>query len=149
MDLQASLSLALLTCVLTLIGYFVSSSLERWKAVRLRQMEFRLDRYREFLLSFGALSGSRTFETQLRFVDSVNVILLIGSADLLRAVKELVDNYNDEAGTVEKEQSILERILFQMRCDLKAGDSKQLADFAFPIIRPDTTPEPERKAQKR
>jgi hypothetical protein len=111
-------------------------------------MEFRLERYREFRMAFGALSGNPTYETQSRFVDSLNVILLVGSADLLRAVDDLVENYNDAAGTAESQRPILDRILFQMRCDLGMTNRKELAGFEFPIIIPGIPPAPERKVRK-
>jgi len=140
MDISAPFAVAVIGASVTLIGYFVSSSLERRRTLRLREMEFRLDRYKEFLLAFSELSGNPTFETQLRFVNSVNVILMIGSAELLEAVKDLVDNYNDEKGTAEMQQSILNRIVFGMRYDLNAPDSKKLVKFEFPIIVPNIKP---------
>ena len=94
MDISAPFAVAVIGASVTLIGYFVSSGLERRRTLRLREMEFRLDRYKEFLLAFSELSGNPTFETQLRFVNGVNVILMMGSAELLEAVKDLVDNYN-------------------------------------------------------
>ena len=138
--MNVKFAIALLAASVTLIGYFISNFLERWRSVRLRELEFRLDRYKEFLLAFSDLSGNPTYETQLRFVSSVNVILLIGSAGLLKAVKKLVENYNDEEGTEETQRPILDEIVLRMRCDLNAADSKKLAKFEFPIIVPDLKP---------
>jgi hypothetical protein len=136
---------ALLTALGALIGNWVTNVLERWRTIRLRELEFRLDRYKEFLLASSEHSSRGTFETQLRLVDSINVINLIGSPDLLRAVADLVDNYNDKRYTIEKEQEILNRIMFRMRCDLDAAESKQLKTFQFPIIYPDITPPTEQE----
>jgi len=101
MNTLAPLVGTLIGAIGTIFGYFVSNLLERNRALRLRELEFRLDRYKEFLLAFSELSANKTYQTQLRFVNSVNVILLIGSANLLKAVKDLVDNYNDEDGSAE------------------------------------------------
>ena len=138
MDIPTPVFATILGGLGTVVGYFVSNSLERRRAVQLREMEFRLDRYKEFLLAFGQLGGKVTAETQSRFVDSVNVILLIGGSDLLYAVKALVDNYNDPLGTVESQGPLLDRILFGMRRDLNTQKVKKMATFNFPIIVPDT-----------
>ena len=70
----------------------------------------------------------------------LNVVLLIGSANLLEAVKDLADNYNDERGSPEKQIPILNRIMLGMRRDLDDAESKHLAEFQFPIIFPDIEP---------
>jgi hypothetical protein len=142
-DISPTLAVALLGVSATFVGYFVSNALERRRALSLREMEFRLDRYKEFLLAYTELSVNRTYATQLRFVNSVNVILMIGSAELLLAVNELIGNYNDEQGSEENQQPIMDRILLGMRHDLNAADSKRLAHFRFPIIIPDIEPDPE------
>ena len=134
--------MALLGGLGTLVGYFISNSLERQRAARLREMEFRLDRYKEFLLAF-----NEDEPTHLRFANSINVILMIGGAGLLNAIKDLAENYNDEDGTAEKQQLILDRILFQMRCDLNAPDSRKLKKFRFPVLAPDVAQKKEGKSK--
>jgi hypothetical protein len=137
MDISTPVLVTILGGLGSIVGYFVSSYLERGRAARLREMEFRLDRYKEFLLAFGQLSGKATPETQSRFVDSVNVILLIGGSDLLYAIKALVDDYNDPLRTGEEYRPILDSIMYAMRRDLNAPDAKKLATFSFPVIVPD------------
>lgn len=140
MDVSPTLAVALLGVSATFVGYFVSNSLERRRALSIREMEFRLDRYKEFLLAYTELSVNRTYVTQLRFVNSVNVVLMIGSAELLLAVNDLIRNYNDEQGSEENQRPIMDRILLGMRRDLNAAGSKHLAHFRFPIIIPDIEP---------
>jgi hypothetical protein len=137
MQLPVPITVALLGGVGTAIGYFISNRLERQKELRLREIEFRLERYREFLLAFIDEYSQGTFETQLHFVNCTNVILLIGSPALLLAIKELVVNFNDEKGTVEQQWEIMDRILLQMRHDLNSADSDGLKNFRFPLIVPD------------
>ncbi|HTW22741.1 MAG TPA: hypothetical protein VMD78_04035 [Candidatus Baltobacteraceae bacterium] len=148
MNVSTPLAIALLGAAATVLGYFVSNSLERRRTLALREMEFRLDRYKEFLLAFSEFSVRRTFEAQLRFVDSVNVILLIGSNDLLRAVKDLVDNYNDGEGTAQKQETILDHIVLGMRRDLNCSDTEDLAGFSFPVIVPDIAPNDDGRGQE-
>jgi hypothetical protein len=75
----------------------------------------------------------------LRFVNSTNVILLIGGQELLHAIKDLVDNFNHKTGSVEKQWKIMDRILIQMRRELDTADTKELEQgkFKFPMIVPD------------
>jgi hypothetical protein len=148
MEMSTPVAVALLGAAVTVVGYFVTNALERRRALRLRELGFRLDRYKEFLLAFSELHVNPTPETQLRFVNSVNVILLIGSAGLLSSMEALVNNYNDEAGTAEKQQDILRSLLFRMRGDLDAPDSDKLAEFQFPLIVPDLIALPEEKRRR-
>lgn len=146
MEISTPVAVALLGAAVTVVGYFVTNALERRRALRLRELEFRLDRYKEFLLAFSEVAVNPTPKTQLRFVNSMNVILLIGSAGLLNSLAALVNNYNDETGTAEKQQEILRTLLFRMRGDLGAPDSDKLAEFEFPLIVPDLiAPSEERK----
>ena len=92
------------------------------------------------LCEFGA---NRTYATQLRFANSLNVVVLIGSPSLLEAVKDLVDNYNDEKGGAEKQIPILNRIMLGMRRDLNDAGLKYLTEFQFPIIVTDIEPNAE------
>ncbi len=96
MPISSPVEVAFIGALITLIGFFITDRLERARALRLRNLEFRLDRYKEFWQAFSELSANRTYETQLRFGNGANVVLLIGGMDLLNAVKDLVDNYNSE-----------------------------------------------------
>jgi hypothetical protein len=145
MDISTPLAVALLGAAVSVIGYFVTSTLDRRRALRLRELDYRLDRYKEFLLSFAEYSANRTLETQLRFVNSVNAILLIGSAELLHSVRDLANNYLDEKGTTEKQQEILRSLIFRMRGDLGLSDSEKLTGFDFPLLVPDLEAEPEER----
>ena len=131
---------ALITAMLGIVGLFIASALERRRALRLRELEFRLDRYKEFLQALSEYGANPTFATQLRFTNSLNVILLIGSAGLLQAVKDLVESYNNKNVSWEKQIPILNRIMLGMRRDLNDAGIKHLTEFDFPIIFPDIPP---------
>jgi hypothetical protein len=137
MEIPTAITVTLLGGVGTCLGYFISNSLERQKQLRLREIEFRLERYREFLLALVDDYAQQTFETHTRFVNCTNVILLIGGPSLLQAIKELVENFNDKNGSVEKQWIIMDRILLQMRRDLNTPESRELKEFKFPMIVPD------------
>jgi hypothetical protein len=137
MNFSDPLAVASIGGLITLTGYFVSNGLERRRTVRIREMEFKLAQYKEFLAALTEQNGKYTYETHVRFVNSVNAILLIAGARLLNDVKDLVENYNNSEGTEERSWEIVHRIMYSMRCDLDAPDTKKLAGFDFPIIVPD------------
>jgi hypothetical protein len=135
MNFSDPLAVASIGGLITLTGYFISNGLERNRTIRIREMEFKLAQYKEFLAALTEQNGKYTYETHVRFVNSVNAILLIAGARFLNDVKDLVENYNDAEGTEARE--IIQRILYSMRCDLGAPDAKKLVGFDFPIIAPD------------
>jgi hypothetical protein len=137
MNFSDPLAVASIGGLITLTGYFISNGLERSRTIRIREMEFKLAQYKEFLAALTEQHGKYTYETHVRFVNSMNAILLIAEARLLYDVKDLVDNYNDAEGTDDRSWEIINRIIYSMRCDLGAKDAKKLAGFEFPIIVPD------------
>lgn len=136
MNFSDPLSVASFGGLITLTGYFISSVLERRRTVRIREMEFRLAQYKEFLAALTEQSGRYTYETHVRFVNSVNTMLLIAGPRLLHAIKDLIENYNGPDGT-DKSWDIINTIIYFMRCDLDTPGTKHLANFVFPIIVPD------------
>ncbi len=137
MNFSDPLAVASIGGLITLTGYFISNGLERNRAIRIREMEFKLAQYKEFLAALTEQRGKYTYETHVRFVNSVNAILLIAGARLLNEVKDLVENYNNPQGTEDRSWEIIHRIMYSMRCDLGAPDAKKLVGFDFPIIIPD------------
>jgi len=135
MDIPSTITVTLLGGLGTCIGYFVSNRLERQKELRLREIEFRLERYREYLHALIADYSYQTFDTALQFVNCTNVILLIGGPGLLQALKDFKDNFNN-ARSEDEQWRIVNRIVFQMRCDLNTLGSRQLEQFEFPLIVP-------------
>ena len=135
MDITSPITVTLLGGLGTCIGYLISNRLERQKALQLREIEFRLERYREYLLALMDDYSYQTFDTGLQFVNCTNVILLIGGPGLLEALKDFRDNFNN-ARSEDEQWKIVNRIVFQMRCDLNTPDSRQLKEFEFPLIVP-------------
>ena len=69
-------------------------------------------------------------------------VALMGSKKVLNQVNALVENYNSSKGTAEASWTIINRIIFAMRCDLGGkGESQAFAGFTFPIIVTDVSPE--------
>jgi hypothetical protein len=129
MKLPDPIVVAVIAGFITLIGYFITNALERRREVRIREGEFRLSQYKEFLAALTEQAAEYNMQTHVRFVNSVNVLLLIGGPGLLYAIKALVENYNDKDGTEERSWEIIDRILQQMRFDLGAPGTRELEEF--------------------
>jgi len=137
MKLPDPIMVALIAGLVTVVGYFITNTLARRRDVRIREMEFRLSQYKEFFAALTEQKAAYNAQTHVRFVNSMNVLLLMGSPGLLYEIKALVDNYNEPDGTEENAWKIIERILKQMRVDLDAPGIRELEGFEFPIIVPD------------
>ena len=78
MDTQ--LTVALIGGVIVLLGHLLSNFLDRRRALRLQEAEFKITRYQEFLFALSA-GSNRNYSTQLDFVKSLNVISLNGQRE--------------------------------------------------------------------
>jgi len=128
-------------------GHILSNTLDRRRTLRLNETELKITRYQEFLLALSAFAGNRTYDAQLDFVKSLNVICLMGSKEVVKQVNALVANYNSPKGTGEAYWRTINSIIFAMRCDLYGKrESEAFARFDFPIIETDISPDtPQRK----
>jgi hypothetical protein len=142
---NTQLTAALIGGVVALCVALLSNILDRKRALRLKETEFKIARYQEFLFTLSA-GSNRNYKTQLDFVKSLNVISLMASEKVLKQVNALVENYNNPEGTTDAQAAIIKRIIFEMRCDLGGKREAQVfANFEFPIIFPDIPPdEPQR-----
>src|SRR5262245_24876235 len=102
--------------IIALLGIPAGSLISGWRERRATQDAFRLQCYRDFLESFFELHARSTFEAQLAFVHKVNVMNLMASSEVLKWVDDLVTNYTDENGSVDKQWKIINRIIREMRC---------------------------------
>src|SRR5205823_13808742 len=90
------------------------------------------------------MAAQRTFETQLAFTHTVNLMNLMASANVLEAIEDLVSNYNDPNASDEekneKQWPIINNIIYGMRSDVTAADCSRLKNYQFPIIVTDIPP---------
>jgi hypothetical protein len=140
--MNTQLTVALIGAVVVLLGHLLSNFLDRRRTLRLKEIEFKITRYQDFLFALSAFSSNRSYDTQLDFVKSLNVINLMGSKKVLTQVKALVENYNSPEGTADASWTIINRIIFEMRSDLGGKrESQGLAAFEFPIVVTDVSPD--------
>jgi len=75
-------------------------------------------------------------------VKNLNVISLMRSEKVLNQVNALVENYNSSKGMADASSTIVNCMIFEMRCDLGGKkESRAFAGFTFPIIVTDISPE--------
>jgi hypothetical protein len=80
--MNVSIVTALIAAWVPILGLFITNALERRRALRLRELEFRLDRCKEFLQALCEFGANRTYATQLHFTNSLNVVLSAGGKGL-------------------------------------------------------------------
>jgi len=135
---------AIIAGCVALLGYPVTNFFTTRREARAKELAFKLDCYQGFLKSFFALANDPSYETQLTFTHSVNVLNLMASPGILDAVHRLSNNY--EKGT-EHQWEILDEMLFLMRRDMLGRWDSVPHGYKFPVLVADTEkfPRPTRK----
>ena len=123
---------AVIAGLVVLLGYPVTSFFASRRAARAKEMAFKLECYQEFLKSFFELANRPTYETQLSFTHSVNVLNLMAGREILDALHELRANY--EKGTEEQQWRILDEILYRMRRDMLGSGDTIPHGYNFPVL---------------
>ena len=123
---------AVIAGLVVLLGYPVTSFFASRRAARAKEMAFKLECYQEFLKSFFELANRPTYETQLSFTHSVNVLNLMAGREILDALHDLRANY--EKGTEEQQWRILDEILYRMRRDMLGSGDTIPHGYNFPVL---------------
>src|SRR5215470_6894871 len=110
-----------------------------------KELAFKLGCYQGFLKSFFALANEPSFETQLAFTHSVNVLNLMAPPGILAAVHELSTTYEKGTG---RQWKILDEMLYLMRRDILGRWDRIPRGYNFPVLVADTDrfPRPTRKS---
>src|SRR5512134_2484701 len=131
---------AIIAGCVALLGYPAANLLGGWTERQAKQEAFRLKCYQDFLESFFELFARGTFEAQLSFAHSVNVMNLMASTEVMNSVNDLVTNYTDQNGSVDKQWEIINRLVGAMRRDVTSSDLHLPDDYEFPFIVTDIPP---------
>jgi hypothetical protein len=136
---------AIIAGSVALLGYPVTNFFTTRREARAKELAFKLDCYQGFLKSFFALANEPSYETQLAFTHSVNVLNLMASPEILAAVHALNNNY--EKSSEDRQWKILDEMLFLMRRDMLGRRNRVPPGYKFPVIVVDTDrfPPPSRK----
>jgi len=141
--MQIAILVALIGALATLIAGIITNSLQRRREHDLRNLEFKVSRYVDFLGAFGEIgSGRKSCEAHLRIANTVNSMNLIASRSVLQEVYSLFDyiGSNREASySVVEQVAIIRRIIQAIRKDLGQSDS-DLKDFPFRTFSPGIKP---------
>ena len=138
-EIKVAIIAGLVTFAAAVIAYF----LERRREHKLKELEFRLDRYKDFLAAFAEIgSGYKTHEAHLKLANAVNSMNLIASRPVLNHVYSLIDYVQSHRGpsySVAEQDEIIRQIILAIRDDL-GQDTSAFRDFSFRTISPGTRP---------
>jgi hypothetical protein len=108
-----------------LIAATVTHFFARRREHQLRDLQFKLDRYADFLGGFAEIgSADKTREAHLRIANAVNVMNLMASREVLEHVYRLLDyirTHKDESYSVAQQDEIIRHIILAIRSDLGQG----------------------------
>jgi len=143
--MNAQILAAIIAGCVALLGYPVTNFFTTRREARAKELAFKLDCYQGFLKSFFALANEPSFETQLAFTHSVNVLNLMAPPGILAAVHELSTTYEKGTG---RQWKILDEMLYQMRRDILGRWDRIPRGYNFPVLVADTDrfPRPTRKS---
>jgi hypothetical protein len=139
--MNTAIWVAVIGALATLITATVSHFLARRREYQLRNMQFKLDRYADFLGGFAEIgSPNKTHEAHLRVANAVNVMNLMASREVLEHVYRLLDyvrTHNDGSYSVVEQNEIIRQIILAIRGDLRQNTA-DFADFLFRTVSPGT-----------
>jgi len=141
--MQTAVLAAPVAAASTLAAALIADFLQRRRDSRLKNLEFKLDRYEEFLAGFAEMGSQRkTHEAHLKIANAVNTMNLWASPPVLRQVYSLLDYVQSNSSSsysVAEQDRIIRRIIQEIRRDLGQSTSG-LQDFPFRTISPGTRP---------
>jgi hypothetical protein len=123
----------------TLLVATISHLFSRRREYQLKNLQFKLDRYADFLGGFAEIgSEQKTHEAHLRIASAVNTMNLFASREVLEhvyALLEYVRSHQDQSYSRERQEEIIRKIIVAIRSDL-GGKTSDLSNFAFRMISP-------------
>ena len=138
-EIKVAIIAGLVTFAATIIAYF----LERRRERQLKELEFRFDRYKDFLAAFAEMGSSyKTHEAHLKLANAVNSMNLIASRPVLNHAYSLIDYVQTHRGSsysVAEQDEIICRIILAIRDDLGQNTS-EFQGFPFRTISPGIRP---------
>jgi len=137
------MNVAILTAVIaamaTLLVAVISHFSARRREHRLKNLQFKLDKYADFLGGFAEMgSANKTREAHLRLANAVNTMNLFAGHEVLLRVYELLDyisDHRDGSYSVREQDEIIRKIILAIRRDLNEKIS-DLSSFPFRTISP-------------
>jgi hypothetical protein len=128
---------ALATLVVALISHFSA----RKREYQLKNLQFKLDKYTEFLGGFAEIgNANKTREAHLKVANAVNTMNLFASREVFSSVYGLLDyvsNHQGDSYSTVVQNEIIRKIILAIRHDLGESTS-DVAGFSFRTISPGT-----------
>lgn len=89
-----------------------------------KHLEYRLDKYAEFLGAFAAMGGARkdTYDAGLRFAEAMNTVLLLANGPTTVALVALQDHIARPGTTLDEQSRVVDTLIRAIRRELKSDD---------------------------
>ncbi|MBZ5665684.1 MAG: hypothetical protein LAO30_13865 [Acidobacteriia bacterium] len=137
--MNTALWVAVIGALATLIAATITHFLARRREYQLRELQFKLDRYVDFLGGFAEFgSATKSHEVHLRIASAVNVMNLIASREVLEQVYRLFDyirTHKDGSYSIVEQDEIIRQIILAIRGDL-GQTTADIMKFQFRVISP-------------
>jgi hypothetical protein len=137
--MNTAISASAISAVAILMVAVISHFFARRREHQLKNLEFKLDRYADFLGAFAEMGSERkTYKAHLRVANAVNTMNLFASRDVLNHVYRLleyVSSHSDSTYSVVEQDKIIGKIILSIRADLGEKTSN-FAGFLFRTISP-------------
>jgi len=142
--METAITVALIGGMVTLATALFAHLFARQRELKQKELEFKLDRYKEFLSGFAEIgSGYKSYEAHLKIANAVNTINLIGSVEVLKSTYELLDYVSSHRGNeypVEEQDRIINKIVIAIRKDLSQTYKGEIGQLRFRTISPGIKP---------
>ncbi len=137
------LLVAIIGALATLIAAVIGQFLNRRREIKLQELKFKLDRYMDFLSGFSEMGSIyKSYEAHRKLANSVNLMNLIASREVLEKVHDLLDYIGTHRGddySIEQQDNIIRSIILAIRKDL-GQKVLRFKDFNFRTISPGIKP---------
>jgi hypothetical protein len=141
--MEIKIMIAVISGFVAIIVAFLTYYLTKKKEINLKELEFKLEKYNDFLSGFSEIgSGYKTYEAHNKVANSTNLLNLIASKEVLEktfSLFEYVENHSDESFDIKEQNRLTDEIIISMRKDLKQNYNK-LKGFKFKLMSPGIRP---------
>ena len=142
--IDTSILVAIIGAFVTLSVFFIGEFYTRNREVRQKEIEFKLQKYNDFLGGFAEIgSGTKTYAAHLKFANAINTCNIIASKKTLGnmyALLDYVSTHNGSDYSIKEQDAIIQNIILSIREDL-GQSSFEFQDFPFRTISPGGSPE--------
>jgi len=132
--MNGTIIVAIITVVGSILAAAITSYLTKAKDREAEWRSAKLAHYKRFMTALSAIVGpTPTAEERITFADAANDIFLVGSPDVLVALRAYLDETADSNGgkVVDRHDELLTVLIFAIRDDLGRKPNRPKEPFEF------------------